>query len=88
MVEELSLTDEYVFTFENVTYKPNCAVPMIDKSPKLEVACALARAGKHVKIVDRVEVVIEVMKEYGNLFTYETEATECGVRTSFLGSVY
>lgn len=88
MVEELSLTDENVFTFENVTYKPNCAVPMIDKSPKLEVACALARAGKRVKIVDRVEVITEVMKEYGNLFTYEIEATECGVRTSFLGNVY
>ena len=60
------------FEFEDVTYKPKCAVPMIDKSPKLEVACALARAGKTVKIRDRHSVIMEVMKEYGDLFLYET----------------
>jgi len=60
------------FEFEDVTYKPKCAVPMIDKSPKLEVACSLARAGKTVKIRDRHCVIMEVMKEYGDLFLYET----------------
>ena len=88
MVEELSLEDRDVFAFEDVTYKPNCAVPMIDKSPKLEVACALARAGKRVKITDRMEVIIEVMKEYGNLFIYEIKATESDAHTPSLGSVY
>ena len=88
MVERLSLSDENVFTFEDVTYKPNCAVPMIDKSPKLEVACALARSGKHVMIIDRAEVVVEVMKEYGNLFIYEIKAAECAQRTHTQGNVY
>ena len=58
--------------FHDVTYKPNCAVPMIDHSPKLEVARELAHRGKKVKIIDRFEVILEVMKEYGNLFEYET----------------
>jgi len=61
-----------LYVFEDVTYKPKCAVPMIDKSPKLEVARALAREGKKVKIRDRFAVVLEVMKEYGDLFEYET----------------
>ena len=61
-----------IIEFENVTYKPNCAVAMIDTSPPLEVAYALSRMGKHVKIKDRYSVIIEVMKEYGDAFTYET----------------
>lgn len=68
---QLSLNKD-MYIFENVTYKPNCAVPMIDKSPKLEVARALAKAGKAVKIRDRFAVILEVMKEYGDLFQYET----------------
>ena len=74
-----------IFVFEDVTYKPNCAVPMIDKSPKIEVACALARSGKRVKIVDRVEVILEVMKEYGDLFLYETVTEKCSTCN---GNVY
>jgi len=61
--------------FEDVTYKPNCAVAMIDHSPKLEIARELALKGKRVKIIDRFDVVMEVMKEYGNLFEYETKPT-------------
>lgn len=64
------------FEFSDVTYKPNCAVPMIDKSPKLEVACALARKGYKVKIIDKFPVIMEVMKEYGDLFEYETCSSE------------
>ena len=65
------LVDEEI-VFSDVTYKPNCAVPIIVSSPKLEVARELARKGRRVKIVDRYEVILEVMKEYGNLFAYET----------------
>ena len=72
MTKVLLTEDKQVYTFEDVTYKPKCAVPMIDKSPKLEVACALARAGKEVKIRDRLPVILEVMKEYGDMFVYET----------------
>jgi len=61
---------EYVF--EDVAYKPKCAVPMIDNSPKLAIAYSLAREGKKVKIRDRFDVVLEVMKDYGDVFEYET----------------
>jgi len=60
------------YEFREVTYKPKCAVPMIDKSPKLEVAYALAKKGHKVKIIDKYPVIMEVMKEYGDLFIYET----------------
>lgn len=69
-LQEKLAKEEY--EFHDVTYKPNCAVPMIDKSPKLEVACALAKRGHKVKIVDKFPVIMEVMKEYGDLFDYET----------------
>ena len=75
MTESLLKEKKTVFEFEDVTYKPNCAVPMIDKSPKLEVALALAREGRQVKIRDRPAVVLEVMKEYGDLFIYETTSS-------------
>ena len=70
--EKNSLNFDAPIEFQDVTYKPNCAVPMIDHSPKLEVARELARRGKKVKIIDRFEVILEVMKEFGNLFEYET----------------
>ena len=70
--EKNSLNCDAPIEFQDVTYKPNCAVPMIDHSPKLEVARELARRGKKVKIIDRFEVILEVMKEFGNLFEYET----------------
>ena len=76
--------------FCDVTYKPNCAVPMIDHSPKLEVARELARRGRKVKIVDRFDVVLEVMKEYGNLFEYETRdiTQNCHVPSATASSTY
>jgi UDP-glucose 6-dehydrogenase len=61
-----------IYEFCDVTYKPNCAVPMIDKSPKLEVAYSLAKNGKRVRIIDKFPVIMEVMKEYGDMFEYET----------------
>lgn len=93
MVEEFlrqSASGDRVFEFQDVTYKPNCAVPMIDHSPKLEVACELARRGQKVKIIDRFEVILEVMKEYGNLFDYETrESTAaCSIKDSGTNPVY
>jgi hypothetical protein len=75
MTEEQANLQKKEYEFHDVTYKPNCAVPMIDKSPKLEVACALAKMGKKVKIVDRFSVIMEVMKEYGDIFEYETSST-------------
>jgi hypothetical protein len=54
-----------------VTYKENCAVPIIEESQKLLVAKFLKDAGKRVLIRDRVEVIREVEREFGSLFEYE-----------------
>ena len=62
--------DEYIF--ESVTYKDNCAVPIIEESQKLVIAAALAKVGKRVMILDVPSVVAEVQKEYGNIFEYLT----------------
>ena len=61
--------DEYVF--EDVNYKPNCPVVIIEESQKLAVAAILAKIGKRVKICDSERVIAEVQGEFGNLFEYE-----------------
>eukprot|EP00003_Mantamonas_plastica_P027792 TRINITY_DN607_c0_g1_i7.p1 TRINITY_DN607_c0_g1~~TRINITY_DN607_c0_g1_i7.p1 ORF type:complete len:386 (-),score=128.33 TRINITY_DN607_c0_g1_i7:2597-3733(-) len=68
-LKELEDVDEV--TFEDVAYKPNCPVNIIEESQKLVVAAGVAKAGKKVTIRDRQHIIIEVMKEYGSLFTYE-----------------
>lgn len=88
MTKNLLIDNEELYTFADVTYKPKCAVPMIDKSPKLEVACALANAGKKVKIRDRLPVIIEVMKEYGDMFIYETVSEVCAKEMMSSNGVY
>ena len=72
MTEVQEKLNKEAYEFHDVTYKPGCSVPMIDKSPKLEVARALAKKGYKVKIIDKYPVIMEVMKEYGDLFDYET----------------
>ncbi len=57
--------------FENVAYKENCPVPIIENSQKLEVAKMVAQCGKKVVIRDRPAIVDEVRKLYGSLFAYE-----------------
>ena len=60
--------DEY--TFENVTYKENCLVPIIEESQKLEVAAGLASRGMRVVIRDNKIVCDLVSQKYGTLFEY------------------
>ncbi|KAK3270394.1 hypothetical protein CYMTET_21204 [Cymbomonas tetramitiformis] len=79
MAQELADKNLERYVFEDVTYKPNMKVPMIDNSPKLDVALKLAKLGKQVRIRDRYEVVLEVMKEYGNVFEYETVSASVAV---------
>lgn len=62
------------FVFDYVTYKDNCAVPIIEHSQKLLIAAALARAGRRVLVRDRADVLACVEREYGGLFAYETLA--------------
>jgi UDPglucose 6-dehydrogenase len=63
---------EHCFVFDWVTYKDNCAVPIIEHSQKLLIAAALARAGRRVLVRDRADVLACVEREYGSLFAYET----------------
>lgn len=60
--------NEYVF--EDVSFKPNCAVPIIENSQKLVVAKIIAEHGKTVTIIDNEEVLQKVQREYQNLFNY------------------
>ena len=71
-LDEQTQDEQSEIVFRDVTYKPRCALAMIDNSPKLEVARQLVQKGRKVKIVDRFEVIQEVMKEFGSLFNYET----------------
>ena len=60
-----------VLVFEDVTYKDNCPVPIIEESQKLEVAKLLAKRGRKVIIKDRKEIIDAVKLEYGNMFHYQ-----------------
>jgi len=57
-------------TFEDVCYKPNCPVPIIEESQKLVVAKKMAERGVKVTIVDRENIIALVQKEYGDIFNY------------------
>jgi UDPglucose 6-dehydrogenase len=72
MIDELLALDRDEYTFESVTYKDNCAVPIIEESQKLVIASALAKKGKRVKIIDCSAVIAEVQQVFGNIFEYCT----------------
>ncbi|MBS0628186.1 MAG: UDP-glucose/GDP-mannose dehydrogenase family protein, partial [Verrucomicrobia bacterium] len=59
------------YFFEDVSYKPNCPVPIIEASQKLEIAVKIAESGKKVTIKDKKEVIVQIIEKYGNLFIYE-----------------
>ena len=61
--------DSYIFT--NVCYKEGSKIPIIEESAKLKIAEYLANKNKKVIIKDIDDIIIEVKKEYGNLFSYE-----------------
>jgi UDPglucose 6-dehydrogenase len=63
--------DQEIYIFDNVAYKDNCSVPIIDESQKLVVAAMLAEKGKKVRIIDTELVIAEVKKAFGNLFEYQ-----------------
>ena len=70
MIEHLLAENRNEYTFESVTYKDNCPVPIIEESQKLVVAEALAKQGKRVVIVDTPAVIAEVQQAFGNIFEY------------------
>ena len=63
--------DSYVF--EDVCYKPNCPVPIIEHSQKLEIAKQLAEKGKDVTILDSENVISKVRQEYKTIFHYASK---------------
>ena len=71
MIQQLLAENRDVYTFEQVTYKDNCAVPIIEESQKLVIAAALAKQGKRVIITDSSAVINEVQQQFGGLFEYQ-----------------
>lgn len=59
------------YIFEDVNYKENCPVIIIEESQKLVVAELLAKKGKTVIIKDKSAVIEDVIGKYGSLFKYE-----------------
>lgn len=67
------------YLFQDVAYKSNCPVPIIEQSQKLEVARIIAIRGGKVVIRDRRDVLEAIRKEYryGSAhFIYEEKAGE------------
>ena len=72
MVENLLKENKNEYVFEDVAYKENCPVTIIEESQKIEVAKRIAKEGKKVIIRDRREIIEAVKLEYGSLFEYQT----------------
>lgn len=70
MIDSLLKANKNEYIFEDVAYKPNCAVPIIEESQKLVVASGLVKTRKQVIIKDKKEIIDLVQKHYGNLFKY------------------
>lgn len=56
---------------ENVCYKNNCLVPIIEESQKLVIARELVRRNFCVIIRDTEAILEQVRREYGSVFVYE-----------------
>ena len=63
------------YVIENVSFKENNPVAIIEESAKLKIAYNLIKHGKKVTIKDRESIIREVKKEYGKLFSYESVST-------------
>jgi len=61
--------DNYII--EDVAYKSNCPVPIIEESAKLKIAMGLVNQGKKVIIIDRDFIINEVKQKYGDIFEYQ-----------------
>jgi len=70
--QELLRQGGEIFTFENVTYKENCLVPIIEHSAKLKIAKELTKHGKTVIIKDHAHILALVEKEFGDVFHYQS----------------
>lgn len=70
MVKKLVEQNLDTYVFEDISYKENCPVKIIEASQKLSVAKGVAEQGKRVIIVDEKEVIDQVQQKFGDLFQY------------------
>ena len=67
----LDNTDSKPIVIENVSFKQTNTTTIIEESAKLKIAKQLVENNKHVIIRDIQPIILEVQKEYGNIFDYE-----------------
>ena len=70
MVEKLLKENKDTYIFENICYKEDSKIPIIEESAKLKIAEKLYKKGKKIIIKDEIQLINEVKKEYGNIFEY------------------
>ena len=69
--KQLLEEDRDIYVIENVCYKDNSVIPLIEESAKLKIAKQLVLHGKPVIIKDTLAIINEVKKEFGTIFKYE-----------------
>jgi len=70
LTQKLLTENKEEYIIENICYKENSKIPIIEESAKLRIAKRLVEAGKRVTIRDEIQLINEVKKEYGNIFNY------------------
>ena len=74
LLEEHHKTNDYYIIMENVCYKENSKIPIIEESAKLKIAELLVKKYNQEVVIQDVESILnEVKKEYGNLFLYSIQ---------------
>jgi nucleotide sugar dehydrogenase len=70
LTQKLLHENKEEYLIENVCYKEDSKIPIIEESAKLQIAKKLVQHGKKVTIKDEIQIINEVKKEYGNMFNY------------------
>lgn len=68
--DKLVVTSLCEYTIEDICYKDNSIIPIIENSAKLRIGMELLKLGIKVYIKDVPHMLNEVRKEYGCLFEY------------------
>lgn len=71
--KQLLKENKEVYVIENVCYKENVIIPLIEESAKLKIAKYLVSQGKRVMIRDYQDIINEVKKTHGNIFEYDVK---------------
>ena len=70
LTQKLLNENKMEYLIEDICYKENSKIPIIEESAKLKIAKRLVEAGKRVIIKDELQLISEVKKEYGSIFDY------------------